>query len=338
MPRTVEIKPSHTPSQLRRLAASSKDANQSRRLLSIAAVLDGMSRAEAAKIGGMDRQTLRDWVHRFNTHGPAGLKDNRRRGNPRRLSVAQQTDLAQIVETGPDRTVDGVVRWRRVDLQHVIEERFGVVYHERTIGKLLKALGFSHISARPPASPQAGWRGHPGVRKKLPAHARCPPCGGDAQEEDRDLVPGRGADRPEERPREAVGAARHAADPSLQTSATRAPTCSAPYVRRAAWALHWRCRSPTPTPCSGTSTRSPYTSPEARTPSCCWIGPDGTPPAISSGRRTSRRSCCRHARRSSIRSSRSGNFCAPTTSPTASVDDQHPQEHDEEAAGALSWR
>ena len=149
MPRTVEIKPSHTPSQLRRLAASSKDANQSRRLLSIAAVLDGMSRAEAAKIGGMDRQTLRDWAHRFNTHGPAGLKDNRRRGNPRRLSSAQQAELAQIVETGPDRAADGVVRWRRVDLQHVIEERFGVAYHERTIGKLLRRLGFRHISARP---------------------------------------------------------------------------------------------------------------------------------------------------------------------------------------------
>ena len=149
MPRTVEIKPSHTPSQLRRLAASSKDANQSRRLLSIAAVLDGMSRSEAAKIGGMDRQTLRDWVHRFNTHGPAGLKDNRRRGNPRRLSSAQLAELAQVVETGPDRAADGVVRWRRVDLQHVIEQRFGVAYHERTIGKLLKRLGFSHVSSRP---------------------------------------------------------------------------------------------------------------------------------------------------------------------------------------------
>ena len=155
MPRTVEIKPSHTPSQLRRLAASSKDANQSRRLLSIAAVLDGMSRADAARIGGMDRQTLRDWVHRFNTHGPGGLKDNRRRGNPR-LSVAQQAELAQIVETGPDPAVDGVVRWRRVDLQRVVEERFGVEYHERTIGKLLEALGFSHISARPRHPKQDG--------------------------------------------------------------------------------------------------------------------------------------------------------------------------------------
>ncbi len=70
MPRVVEINPSHTPSQLGRLAASTKDANQSRRLLSIAAVLDGMSRAETAKICGMDRQTLRDWVRRFNAHGP----------------------------------------------------------------------------------------------------------------------------------------------------------------------------------------------------------------------------------------------------------------------------
>jgi transposase len=156
MARTVEIKPSHTPPELRRLAASTKDANQSRRLLSIAAVLGGMSRWEAAKIGGMDRQTLRDWVHRFNAFGPAGLKDNHRRGNPRRLSAAQQAELAQIVETGPDPAVDGVVRWRRIDLQRAIEERFGVEYHERTIGKLLKALGFSHISARPRHPKQDG--------------------------------------------------------------------------------------------------------------------------------------------------------------------------------------
>lgn len=156
MPRTVEIKLNHTPSQLRRLAASTKDANQSRRLLSIAAALDGMSRADAAKIGGMDRQTLRDWVHRFNAQGAAGLKDNRRPGNPRRLSADQQAELTVIVETGPDAVVDGVVRWRRIDLQRVIKERFGVEYHERTIGKLLEALGFSHISARPRHPKQDG--------------------------------------------------------------------------------------------------------------------------------------------------------------------------------------
>jgi transposase len=145
----IAIKPTHSLLELRRLAARVKDAKQSRRLLSIAAVLDGMSRAEAARVGGMDRQTLRDWVHRFNAQGPEGLKDNRRRGNPRRLSKAQLDALSEIVETGPNRAVDGVVRWRRVDLQRVVKERYGIDYHERTIGKLLKALGFSHISARP---------------------------------------------------------------------------------------------------------------------------------------------------------------------------------------------
>ena len=77
------------------------------------------------------------------------MKDNWRRAVPRRLSEAQQKELAALVESGPDRAVHGVVRWRRVDLQQVIAERYGVAYHERTIGKLLKAMGFSHISARP---------------------------------------------------------------------------------------------------------------------------------------------------------------------------------------------
>jgi transposase len=108
-----------------------------------------MNRGEAARIGGMDRQTLRDWVHRFNDHGPDGLLDNWSKGSPPRLSTEQQAELAQLVETGPDRATHGVVRWRRIDLQRVIAERFGVVYHERTVGKMLRQLGFAHISARP---------------------------------------------------------------------------------------------------------------------------------------------------------------------------------------------
>ena len=104
----------------------------------------------------MDRQTLRDWVHRFNAHGPAGLKDNRRRGNPRRLSAAQQAELGKIVEIGPDRGIDGVVRWRRIDLQRVVKERFGVEFCERYIGTILKRLGFSHMSARPRHPKQNG--------------------------------------------------------------------------------------------------------------------------------------------------------------------------------------
>jgi transposase len=134
---------------LRRLAAATKNANQSRRLLSLAAILDGMSRTAAARVGGMDRQTLRDWVHRFNERGPEGLKDTWSKGHPSRLSPDQQAELAQLVETGPDRAVHGVVRWRRVDLKRLVAERFGVAYHERTIGKILHQLGFRHISARP---------------------------------------------------------------------------------------------------------------------------------------------------------------------------------------------
>ena len=149
MPAAVRMRTDYSAHELRRLAATTKNANQSRRLLSLAAVLDGMNRAQAARIGGMDRQTLRDWVHRFNEQGPEGLKDTWSKGNPPRLSPAQQAELAQLIETGPDRAVHGVVRWRRVDLQRLIVERYGVAYHERTVGKLLHQLGFSHISARP---------------------------------------------------------------------------------------------------------------------------------------------------------------------------------------------
>ncbi len=149
MPAAVRLRTDFSASELGRLAAATKNANQSRRLLSLAAVLDGMSRTEAARIGGMDRQTLRDWVHRFNERGPDGLKDRWSKGNPPRLSAEQQAELAQLVETGPDRAQHGVVRWRRIDLKHLIAERFGVVYHERTVGKILHQLGFSHISARP---------------------------------------------------------------------------------------------------------------------------------------------------------------------------------------------
>ena len=145
----IEMRTDYSAAELRLLAKSSRDSKQSRRLLSLATVLDGMSRADAARVGGMDRQTLRDWVHRFNEAGPDGLKDAWNGGPQPRLSVAQKAELAGVVEMGPDPVVDGVVRWRRVDLQKLIKERFGVDYHERYVGTLLKELGFSHISARP---------------------------------------------------------------------------------------------------------------------------------------------------------------------------------------------
>jgi transposase len=136
-------------SELRRLAGKAKDAAQARRLLALAAVLEGMKRTEAARIGGMDRQTLRDWAHRFNQHGPDGLIDIKPPGRPPRLSDDHKELLKQLVETGPDPETDGVVRWRCVDLKRVVRERFGVDLSEVSLGRVLKKLGFSHISARP---------------------------------------------------------------------------------------------------------------------------------------------------------------------------------------------
>jgi transposase len=155
MPSAVRLREDYSAGELRALARRSKDVNQSRRLLSLAAVRDGMDRGSAARIGGMDRQTLRDWVHRFNASGPEGLIDNWTDGPKPRLSAAQLAEVAMIVEAGPDREKDGVVRWRRIDLKRVIAERFGVDFHERYVGKLLKKLGFSHMSARPRHHAQA---------------------------------------------------------------------------------------------------------------------------------------------------------------------------------------
>ena len=137
MPSAVRLREDYSAKELRALARRSKDVNQSRRLLSLAAVRDGMDRGGAAKIGGMDRQTLRDWVHRFNASGPQGLIDNWTEGPKPRLSEEQLTQFAQIVEAGPDREEDGVVRWRRIDLKRVIAERFGVDFHPRYVGKTI---------------------------------------------------------------------------------------------------------------------------------------------------------------------------------------------------------
>ena len=106
----VSLRGDDSASELRRLAAAARNASQSRRLLSLGAVVDGMNRTEAARIGGMDRQTLRDWVHRFNTHGPDGLRDGWSKGSEPRLSEEQRAEIARLVETGPDRAVHGVVR------------------------------------------------------------------------------------------------------------------------------------------------------------------------------------------------------------------------------------
>jgi len=158
MSAAVPVRNDFEADELRCMARTVKDANQARRLLALAAIYDGMDREEAARIGGMDRQTLRDWVHRFNAQGPDGLINTKPTGRPSRLSAEQKEELCRLVEAGPDPQKDGVVRWRCADLKRVLGERFGVDLSAVRLGRVLKDLGFSHISARPrhPAqNPQA---------------------------------------------------------------------------------------------------------------------------------------------------------------------------------------
>src|SRR5918994_796002 len=126
-----------------------RDAAAARRMLALALVLEGASREEAARHAGMDRQTLRDWVHRYNEEGLAGLHDRRRPGPKPRLAPEQVAELEAVVEQGPDPGRDGIVRWRRVDLQALIRDRFEVELHERSVGKLLHRLGFARMSVCP---------------------------------------------------------------------------------------------------------------------------------------------------------------------------------------------
>ncbi len=149
MSAAIGLREDYSAEDLRALARQSDDARQCRRLLALAGVAEGRSRAEAAALGGMDRQTLRDWVHRFNAEGPAGLLDRKTPGAQPKLTAEQKAELSSIVEAGPDREESGLVRWRRVDLKAVIEDRFGVVYHERSVSRLLDELGFAHLSPRP---------------------------------------------------------------------------------------------------------------------------------------------------------------------------------------------
>jgi len=134
---------------LRRLARRSENAGQTRRLLSLAAIYDGVSRTEAARIGGVGLQTVRDWVLAFNAEGPAGLVDGKAPGNAPLLNTEQRRALMTIVECGPIPAVHGVVRWRLIDLARWVFEEFGVTISKPTLSRVLRAMGLRKLSARP---------------------------------------------------------------------------------------------------------------------------------------------------------------------------------------------
>jgi transposase len=149
MGRAVALRSDFDGSALRRLAKSSRDAGQSRRLLALASIYDGGKRLYAARIGAVGLQVVRDWVLRFNAKGPDGLIDGKATGQPPKLDDEQRQALASLVESGPIPAIHGVVRWRRKDLAQWLYEEFHISVDETTVGRELKALGFVKISARP---------------------------------------------------------------------------------------------------------------------------------------------------------------------------------------------
>lgn len=139
----------HTASELRKLAGGCDDAEAVRRILAIAAVQDGCSRTEAARNHGMDRQTLCDWVHRYNAAGIAGLSSRKSPGRAAALNEQQRQELKTIVINGPDPEKQNVVRWRCRDLCQEVDRRYQVHVHERTMGKWLRQLGLTRLQPRP---------------------------------------------------------------------------------------------------------------------------------------------------------------------------------------------
>ena len=135
--------------ELRELAAKTGDGDVVRRLLAIALILEGHSREDAARFNGMDRQTLRDWVHRYNNEGVLGLSSRLSTGRPAALNEAQMEELRALVLGGPDPERNKVIRWRCADLREEIAARWSVTLHVRTVGKLLHRLGMTRLQPRP---------------------------------------------------------------------------------------------------------------------------------------------------------------------------------------------
>ncbi|MEY9195308.1 transposase [Sinorhizobium fredii] len=198
---------------LRQLARQTKDANQARRLLALAEIYDGGSRSDAARIGSVTLQIVRDWVLRFNARGPDGLVNGKAPGGRAKLNVAQRHALAKIVESGPIPAIHGVVRWRRKDLVRWIFQEFRIAMDETTVGRELKKKKKERRSASPscrPAratTPRTSWRQK--LLKRLPRRSGGNPRPAPARHRPRALVGRRSAHRPEEQDHAAVGASRN---------------------------------------------------------------------------------------------------------------------------------
>jgi transposase len=134
---------------LRAMARQTKDGPQARRLLALAAIYEGTSRTEAARIGGVMVQIVRDWVVKFNAHGPAGLVNRKPPGQPSKLTDTHRTALVARVDAGPIPAIHGVVRWRLIDLIAWLWEEFRITISKQTLSRELRAMNYRKLSARP---------------------------------------------------------------------------------------------------------------------------------------------------------------------------------------------
>ena len=145
----VRLRTDYDGARLRDLAKRSRNSGQARRLLALAEIYDGRRRSDAARLAGVGLQIIRDWVLRFNAEGPDGLINRKGSGPPSRLTDDQRAKLRTAVEDGPKPYLDGVVRWRLVDLVQWAREEFGISISRQTMGRELRAMGFRRLSARP---------------------------------------------------------------------------------------------------------------------------------------------------------------------------------------------
>jgi transposase len=171
---TTPLRDDYNAAGLRVAARKTKDAGQARRLLALAAIYDGSSRTEAAEIGGVTLQIVRDWVLKFNARGPEGLIDGKAPGKPSRLNDAQRAALVAIVERGPIPAIDEVVRWRLVDLCRWVWDEFRIVISKQTLSRELRAMNYRKLSARPRHHAQATGAIEEFKKSGLPFWARSP--------------------------------------------------------------------------------------------------------------------------------------------------------------------
>jgi transposase len=177
MSAAVPLRGDYDAAALRELAKRSAEASQTRRLLALAELYEGGARGDAARLGGIGLQTVRDWVLRFNRRGPDGLRDGKAPGARPKLTAAQRQELARMVESGPIPAVHGVVRWRLIDLAQWVYDEFRIRVAKQTLSRELRAMGYRKLSARPRHHAQKAadaeafkktsppsWKGWPPVR------------------------------------------------------------------------------------------------------------------------------------------------------------------------------